>query len=150
MNPEGLVLLLITIDVPMKTVYSILLASLFTLLFTSCTKESFDEKIVGKWQIQEVYNGYTNGGNFQWTTVPDLNRSVIEFLENGNFNENKASGSYPNSCSGTYTLINENQVQINSTCNSAPYILSVNLSNKELTITHSVREGEIKEKFIRL
>ena len=134
----------------MKTVHSILLTSLFALFLTSCTKESFDEKIVGKWQIQEVYNGYANGGNFQWTTVPEQYRSVIEFYENGNYNESKSSMSFPYSCSGTYLIINGNQVQINPACYSDPYILSVNLSKKELTITHQVREGQVKEKFIRL
>ena len=41
-------------------------------------------------------------------------------------------------------------IQINSTCNTVPFILEVNLSKKELTIIHQVREGLVREKFIRL
>ena len=130
----------------MKTVHSILLTSLLALSLSSCTKESFDEKIVGKWQIQEVYNGYANGGNFQWTAVPDQYRSIMEFHDNGTFTE--SSGRY--CTAGTYTVINDDQIQINSNCFVEPFILYVNLSKKELTITHPVREGEVKEKFIRL
>ena len=146
MNIEGLVLVLMSIDDPMKTVHSLILTSLIALFLSSCTKESFEEKIVGKWQIQEVYNGYANGGNFQWTAVPDQYRSVMEFHDNGTFAE--SSGRY---CTGgTYTVINDDQIQINSNCFVEPFILYVNLSKKELTITHPVREGEVKEKFIRL
>ena len=69
MNTEGLVLLLSNIDDPMKTVRSILFTSLFALLLTSCTKESFDEKIVGKWQIQGMYQPDARG-QISWWNIP--------------------------------------------------------------------------------
>ena len=149
MNTEGLVLLLSNIDDPMKTVRCILFTSLFALLLTSCTKESFDEKIVGKWQIQGMYQPDARG-QISWWNIPEQDRSVIEFYENGSFVEN-SPGSYSlNYCDGTYTLNTKDQIQINSTCNTVPFTLEVNLTKKELTIIHQVREGQVKEKFIRL
>jgi hypothetical protein len=151
MKAESFELHLLPIDDPMKTVYSILLTSLLALFLSSCTKESFDEKIVGKWQEQQVYAGYLNGGNFQWNTVPQQFQNVLEFLDNGSFIEiDQAGNPLPDTCGGTYKIINENQVEINSTCNNAPYTLSLYISKKELIITHKVIEGEIKQKFIKL
>lgn len=134
----------------MKTVHSILLTSLLALFLTSCTKESFDEKIVGKWQRKELYRSSNNGSDFQWTAVPDPDYTDIEFSENGRFSRFLISGRCGTSCSGTYLIINNDQIQINSHCYDDPTILAVNLSKKELTIIYHFPDGQVKEKFVRL
>jgi hypothetical protein len=98
------ILFLWTIDDPMKTVNSILFFSFIILSLTSCTKESFDQKIVGKWEIREEFAGYAMGGNFQWNAIPDQHRYSIEFREDGNFTETRAPGNSPNVCAGNYTI----------------------------------------------
>ena len=149
MNTGGLVLVLRPIDDPMKTVHSIFLTSLLVLFLSSCTKENFDDKIVCKWQIQGMYQPDARG-QISWWNIPEQDRSVIEFHEDGSFVES-SPGSYSlNYCAGTYVLNSNDQIQINSTCNTVPFILAVNLSKKELTIIHQVREGLVREKFIRL
>ena len=149
MNIGGLVLVLMSIDDPMKTVHSILLTSLLAFL-SSCTKESFDENIVGKWQIQEIYVPDDTGRDSYWTTIPEQYRTVIEFKNNGNFNETPPAGWTADYCAGTYTLIKKDKVQINSVCYTDPYSLSVNISEKELTIFEFTRAGEAKKKFVRI
>jgi hypothetical protein len=134
----------------MKTINILQVTLLIALSFTSCKKENFSERIVGKWQIQEVFNGYSNGGDFRWSTVPSQYQSSLEFNANGGFKEVRATGFLPAQCTGIYRLLSNGEIQVLSDCSATPYNLSISVSNKVLTITHFVREGEVKEKFIKV
>lgn len=133
----------------MKTINILQITILLALILISCKKENVSEIIVGKWQIQEVFNGYSNGGDFRWSTVPGQFQSSLEFNASGGFKEVRA-GSMPVLCTGSYRLLSNGEIQVLSDCSSTPYNLSVIVSNKVLTITHLVREGEIIEKYIKL
>src|SRR3982751_6639577 len=126
----------------MKTVNSILFFSFILLSLTSCTKdsESFDQKIVGKWQISEIYNGIA-GSPFGWNTIQEQYKYSIQFQEDGSFIKTEAPGSSPSVCTGTYTLTNQNEIILNSVCNNSSEKLNLNLTSKALTITYQVREG---------
>ncbi len=134
----------------MKTTIILQVILLLGLSFTSCKKENFNEKIIGKWQIQEVFNGYSNGGDFRWSTVPSQYKNSLEFNANGGFKEVRATGNLPVQCTGNYSLLSNGDIQVVSDCSSTPYNLSISVSNEVLIINHLVREGEIKEKFIKV
>ena len=134
----------------MKTLSSILFFTIIIFSLTSCTKESFDKKIVGKWQIKEIYNGIA-GSPFRWNTIPEEYRYSIEFLEDGSFIKTEGPVNLPNVCMGTYSLPNENEIILSSRCiNSSQSPNNLNLAHEALTITYEVFEGEIKEKFIKV
>jgi hypothetical protein len=132
---------------PMRTTKTIIALILF--FFTSCSKEILPDPIIGKWQIQEVYNGYTNGGNFQWQSVPEQQKISISFYNDGSFIENRPSA-LPSQCNGTYTIINQQEIKTSSNCYGDSYSFLYEVVNNNLIITHLVREGEIKEKFIKI
>lgn len=97
-----------------------------------------------------IFNGYFNGGDFRWSTVPSQYQNTLEFDERGGFKETRPEGCLPAQCLGTYRLLNDGEIQILSSCSATPYNLSMSVSNKVLTITHLVREGEDKEMFIKV
>lgn len=134
----------------MKTINILQTTLLLAVLFTSCKKESVSERIVGKWRIQEVFHGYFNGGDFRWSTVPTLYQSSLEFNASGGFKEVRPAGWQPAQCTGTYRLLSDGELQILSDCSSIPYNVSITVANKVLTVTYPVREGEVKEKFIKV
>ena len=134
----------------MKTFSKLLFGLSFILFFSSCKKESIPNNLVGTWQIQQVFNGYVNGGDFKWSAVPNEYKSSITFSHDGSFSENRPVNWAPNQCSGTYVFINENELRVNSTCSARPYNIGVDISEKVLILRHQVIEGEIKEKFIRI
>jgi hypothetical protein len=131
--------------------YSKLLFGLSFILFVfSCKKENISNNLVGRWQIQEVYNGYVNGGDFKWSAVPNEFKSSITFSSDGSFSQILPGTWSPNQCSGTYVLINENELSVSSTCTTIPYNIGVDIDERVLIITRKVIEGEVKEKFIRI
>lgn len=134
----------------MKTVSILSTALLLLLFFTSCKKENLSGKIVGKWQIREVFNGYANGGDFQWSAVPAQYQTSLEFNASGGFIETYPAGWMPGQCTGTYSLLSEGEIQISSNCATIPYQLEFAVSNRVLTISYLVREGVIREKFVRV
>ena len=131
----------------MKTVSSILFFSFIVLTLTSCTKESFDQKIVGKWQISEV-SGF-NGTNYYSTTVPEASRSTIEVFDNGGFVETMPASWGGTSCTGTYSILKENQAQFRSNCSGADNV-TFNISKKTLIRTKAERDDMVTEKFIKI
>jgi hypothetical protein len=132
---------------PMKTKTLLLFSPLLILFICSCNKESLSEKIVGKWQIQERYDGYAMGGTYQWSSIPAQYQYYLEFSANGNFAENHWNFGQ---CDGTYSLVNENKLRINSSCYTTPVNLNITLSDNTLIITYNVIEGQIKEKFLKI
>ena len=99
--------------------------------------------------MQQVYNGYANGGDFKWSAIPDEYTFSLAFNRDGSFSESLPVSWFPNQCSGSYVLINENELKVNSSCYTEPYSIIFYVSEKYLIITHRVIEGEIKEKFIK-
>ena len=134
----------------MITYSNLLSGLLFILFFSSCKKENISNNLVGSWQIQQVYKGYVNGGDFKWSAVPNEYKSSITFSSDGSYNEILPGNWSPNQCSGTYVLINENELRVHSTCSAIPYNIGVDISEKVLIITRRVIEGEIKERFIKI
>ena len=134
----------------MKTYSKLLLSLSFIFFFSSCRKENVTNKLVGSWQILQVYNGYTMGGDFKWSTVPKEYKSSIAFNRDGSFSESLPGSWSSNQCTGNYVLINENELRVNSTCSTMPYNIIFDVSEGFLIITHKVIEGEIKEKFIKI
>jgi hypothetical protein len=132
---------------PMKTTHSILLFSLLLSTAISCKKEDLNDSIIGKWTIYEQYNGYLNGGDFKWHEVPGTNKWSIEFDASGNCIEIKSGTFTP--CSGSYSLVSNQQLIINSGCNAVPQNLNISIRKDQLLITRQVREGEIIEKYLR-
>lgn len=135
---------------PVKTYSTFLFGLSFILFLSSCKKENQPNNLVGSWEIQQVYNGYVNGGDFQWSAVLNEYKSSITFNSDGSYSEDLPGNWSPNQCTGTYVLINPAEVRVNSTCSTIPYIIVVDISEKMLIMTHRVMEGEIKKKFIKI
>jgi hypothetical protein len=120
------------------------------LLFFSCKKDNISDKLIGRWQIQQVYYGYTNGGDFRWHTTREEDKSILTFRADGSYNQNVLNLGTLYECSGTYFFLNDSELTMNLGCYTTPYNIKIYVSEKTLIITHRVIEGEIKEKFIKL
>lgn len=129
----------------MKAINILWLFFLLYLPFTSCKKESFNDRLAGKWQIKEMNSGYWS--DFKWVNVPGPNQLIREFTTNGNYKESFPAGSFPWQCSGTYSIQNDKEVQIFKNCNSGPDEFDVVITDKVMMITYPTPEGEIKEKY---
>jgi hypothetical protein len=127
----------------------ILLAVLATFA-TSCTKEE-EARITGTWEIREVYNGYNNGGNFQWNEVPAEYRTTISFYDNGSYTISQPQGAAPSTCSGDYQLHSDNRIQLQMSCFSSwDYSTISGLTPARLELSRDVTEGTIREKYVRI
>ena len=80
----------------MKTYIKPLLGLSIILFLSSCKKEITANKLVGRWQIQQVYNGYAIGGDFKWSTIPNEYKSSIAFNRDGSFTESLPISRSPN------------------------------------------------------
>lgn len=123
-------------------------------VFISCSREGPEDEIIGSWKILigrwkfiDQYDGYYNGGNFQWNPVPAENQDVYEFTSDNLFFEYLPYGEIR--CTGSYLMISNNEVQINSSCYIGPFTLDFSIEKDTMLITHFVTEGQIIEKFLR-
>jgi hypothetical protein len=126
-----------------------LLATACVLVITAgCSKEIITgDDIVGKWRMESRYQGYLNGGNFQWNDVPDEQKSFLEFSEDGSFKEYDGA----NDCSGTYAVASPKKLDVVSTCQLYPYVMNISkLTGKTLIIDWQGREGVIRDKYRRV
>ena len=94
---------------------------------------------VGSWQFVEQYQGYRNGGNFQWNAIP--NGSIWVLGQDSTFQEANST------CKGTYSLDSlKKQMTIRSTCNNYSVKYSL-LSADSFIIDRQGREGIIRDKY---
>lgn len=119
------------------------------LFFTSCKKENFNNNIIGKWKLSEKMDAYVNGGQFTWENVPAEHQMEVQFDTNGSYHEKRPNGTDFTLCMGSFHLLSETELEINTPCLVQPYFVSVSVQNDILEITHIVREGKIIEKYIK-
>lgn len=121
---------------------------LMALAVAACTDEKpvIKPGLVGKWIEVEVFQGYVNGGSFNWHLVAGENATVIEFAANGGYRESDAN----KNCTGTYMMLAGDSLEITSSCQTATrrYYIS-ELTTNTLIIDVQVREGVVREKYHR-
>ena len=127
----------------MKAVILLFISIISPFLFSSCKKD-VDLNITGKWIIQETFNGFGDGGDFKWHTIPDQYKRVLEFTSDGYYNEGIGSG-----CNGIYKVVN-NEIYITSPCGPYSFTFNYGLMPNTVIFTHMVIEGVIKEKYTRI
>lgn len=96
----------------------IILTVIFSLTNSSCKKLVENNGIVGSWKIVEQFDGYANGGNFQWNSVPSENAHILSFTAEGKYQKAEMINGVQSNCTGTYFLHPDNKLEINSTCNT--------------------------------
>ncbi len=126
--------------------YFIFLLS-FIVLFSSCKKDS-NKGILGKWKLIEVYNGYANGGNFQWNNISNENSHTLNISDNGQYLRQENLGGNSQQCVGTYILQADNNLEINTNCNSVTEKMKISeVTSTVLIIDRQVIEGKIRYKY---
>jgi hypothetical protein len=120
------------------------------LCFTSfsCRKSVENNGLVGNWKLVEQYNGYLNGGNFQWKSVPEKDSHNLSFSTNGIYQKKEMINGAVFNCVGTYLLQADNQLEINSNCNTViEQVFISELTPKTLILDHFGTEGVIRYKY---
>lgn len=126
---------------------SIFLIIAFTFAQWGCKKET-NNGILGKWKLVAVFDGYANGGNFKWTNVALENSHILDFRDNGQYlrQENINGNNQP--CTGTFILQTDNNLEINSTCNTVTERMKISeLSSTILIIDRQGFEGIVRYKY---
>ncbi|MCC5928066.1 MAG: hypothetical protein JJU28_02370 [Cyclobacteriaceae bacterium] len=120
-------------------------------LFVNCSDDEFiNHEIVGEWALAEVFNGYVHGGNFKWTPVAESHIHIIRFTADGKFFENIDSPYTQGDCYGTFRLLPENILEIDSSCQTVLLRNEIEVSRDILIINIQVRGGLIREKYVSL
>lgn len=129
--------------------YILTLATIMILIaIVSCKKTVENNGLIGNWKLIEQYDGYANGGNFQWNKIPSENSHILSFTSDGRYRKDETSGTNQNNCIGTYVLQPDNKLEINSTCNTAiERALVSELTSKTLILDRSGIEGVIRYKY---
>ena len=120
--------------------------------FLSCKKEKEIENssIVGRWQLESVFNGYANGGNFQWNNVAVENSHILFFTKDELYNQKSVRGN-GKECNGTYYLSDSDTLEINSDCNLHTLKMFVSeLTDKSLILDFQGIEGIIRDRYVRI
>ena len=118
-----------------------------SLMFFSCTKDELKDEIIGIWRNIERFEGYGNGGDFQWHLVPEQFQENYQFDTNRDFFEFNPNGE--TRCTGTFQILSANEVEINSSCYIGPITWDISIDKDIMLVTHHVIEGIIIEKFQR-
>src|SRR4249920_3535130 len=99
-----------------------LVCRLFILIFLSitysCTKDDPEATtIIGRWESREYYDSGQMNGDPQWQNIPPEFRDTWEFQPDSNFLNIELRGNpLPDTCSGSYLLLSESQLQLTSSC----------------------------------
>jgi hypothetical protein len=129
----------------------------FTLLWaislTSCSSQKEqnlatpEPQLFGKWQAVSQYNGYVNGGDFQWHAIN--NGESIEFKNNGNYTQ--IDGSNP-PCTGNFSWQPASQsIDLTVSCQMYPIKQKYSeLNDNTLIIDMQGREGIIRLKYKKI
>ena len=120
--------------------------SLLVFALLSCKKEPFDENngIYGTWLLVDRFDGYHNGGNFQWNAVQPNTIQYLEFGSNQTY-KSVASGNSSFECIGTFEILANDTLKISTNCNTAVFkdIIS-HLTNSILIID---QQGVIRYRY---
>ncbi|MDB5193685.1 MAG: hypothetical protein JWQ96_3248 [Segetibacter sp.] len=135
----------------MQTITRILI--IVVLLSTAACKKSSSTKndgLAGKWRLSETFNGYTNGGDFAWHPVSLDYSEIIEFTSTNQYFKNTLSQTSMQNCIGSYQLLPDNVLNINSSCHAATETAQITeLTSTNLILNRQVREGYIHYKYTR-
>ncbi|MFY0599937.1 MAG: hypothetical protein JXR03_09725 [Cyclobacteriaceae bacterium] len=123
------------------------LTAIGLLVFRCSSNKDINPKIVGEWKLIETFNGYANGGDFKWTTVPNTYSEIIQLTSNGRYFENIDSKEVQRQCTGTYRLLPDSVLEITSSCQTYPIQNEIELMQATLIINIQVREGIIRRKY---
>ena len=116
-------------------------------VFSSCKKEK-NNGILGKWKLVEVYDGYANGGNFQWNNISNESSHTLEFSDNAQYIRQENINGNNQQCIGTYILQTDNNLEINSNCNTVTEKIKISeISSTVLIIDRQGIEGKIRYKY---
>ena len=114
----------------------------------SCEKTVENNGLIGDWKLIEQYDGYANGGNFQWNKIPTENSHYLTFTADGNYQKTEIIYGTQYNCTGTYLLQTDNKLLINSNCNTVTERAFVSeLTPKTLILDRSGIEGVIRYKY---
>jgi hypothetical protein len=129
----------------------------FTLLWaislTSCSvpKEQNlvtpESELFGKWQAVAQYNGYVNGGDFQWHALQ--NGESIEFKNNGNYTRLDGVNS---PCTGIFSWQPASKsIDLTISCQMYPFTQKYSeLNHNTLILDMQGREGIIRLKYTKI
>jgi hypothetical protein len=112
-----------------------------------CSKNEDSNGIVGKWQLIEEFEGYVNGGDFQWSPVPEEGQIILIFSGRGDYQQIRPGNAI---CEGTYLLQAGEIITIDTECQSEPYHQEFSIEGEFLLLTYTGREGYTIQKYIRL
>lgn len=127
-----------------------LLMILATLTVLSCKKAAEVENngITGAWKLVEVFDGYANGGHFQWNGVAEIDSHVFLFTADGKFEEKENLNGGFRICKGNYTFQNGNMLEVTTACNTTTAKMFVSeLTHATLIIDLHGIEGTIRHKY---
>ncbi|MEN9612164.1 MAG: hypothetical protein RLZZ628_2978, partial [Bacteroidota bacterium] len=104
-------------------------------------------QLFGKWKATEQYNGYVNGGDFQWNTI--IQGESLEFKSNGDFIKIQAANT---PCIGKFSWQQVSKsIELNVNCQANPIIQKYSeLNDNTLIIDLQGREGIIRLKYKRI
>ena len=96
----------------------------------------------------EVVDGYANGGSFKWNNISNENSHTLEFSDNGQYLRQENLNGNNQQCIGTYILQSDNNLEINSNCNTVTEKMKISeISSTVLIIDRQVIEGKIRYKY---
>ncbi|HZV70736.1 MAG TPA: hypothetical protein VFG10_14375 [Saprospiraceae bacterium] len=132
----------------MRRIECLTLLSIFLLISISCREEDHETiGLAGKWLLFEI----SHTGQAQWETVPVDVQDIIELLPDGHFIQTEHRGNpLPNVCSGTYLLISDTQLRVNSSCQQHETTWNISLFPDALILTFRGREENLFQKYIRV
>jgi hypothetical protein len=128
----------------MKTQLLLALYALF--VFTSCKKENEAPVLTGEWQLSARFDGYANGGSFQWQEVPSAQVKTIRFNRDGSFTEQDPANSQL--CRGSYA-VDGSTLLLDSDCGAPVKLRLDRFTGTVMELAYAVREGQVIERYAR-
>jgi hypothetical protein len=129
------------------------ISGIIMLFITSCNPEKAQNDVTpkpqlyGKWKAIEKYNGYINGGDFQWNTI--TNGESLEFKTNGDYIKIEPSNAL---CTGKFSWQKASKsIELNVSCQVNTIIQKYSeLNDNTLIIDLQCREGIIRLKYAKI
>ena len=130
----------------------ILFISIFLSISYACKKDDpAATTIIGRWELREVYDSGQMNGDPQWQTISPEFRHVWEFQSEDNFIKIELRGNpLPDTCTGTYLLLSDSQLQYTSSCQVIINTVEISLTSQTLIFTYIGREGNVYEKYVKI
>jgi hypothetical protein len=126
---------------------------ILTASLTSCTPEKVQNdvkpqpQLFGKWKAIEQYNGYVNGGDFQWHTI--VEGESLEFKTNGDYVK-VAPSNVP--CMGRFAWQTASKsIELKVSCQVNTIVQKYSeLNDNTLILDFQGREGIIRLKYKKI